>query len=171
GTQVHKLAQLLAAGEEVDVPDPLVGHVDSYLKFAEEWDPQELLSEVVVINRRYRYMGTLDLVTSLRGDLLWLIDFKTARSGVYPDNALQLAAYRNAESYIDSEGIERPMVQVAKCAVLWLRADGYDLIPVQVGPDELRIFLYALGIANWRDKDTGRSRSLVGEALNPAVLL
>ena len=39
GTEVHALAQRLAAGDEVDVPEELVGHVDAYLRFVEEWDP------------------------------------------------------------------------------------------------------------------------------------
>src|SRR5690348_13203030 len=33
GTEVHKLAERLQSGEEVEVPPELVGHVDSYLRF------------------------------------------------------------------------------------------------------------------------------------------
>ena len=65
GTDIHNLAVKLQAGEEVDVPEPLLGHVDAYLAFTKEWQPQEYLVEVVVLNRRYRYMGTLDLVAEL----------------------------------------------------------------------------------------------------------
>src|SRR5262245_55182724 len=93
GTEVHTLALALAAGQEVSVPDELVGHVDSYMRFAEEWESLERLAEVVVINRRFRYMGTLDLVTNLADARTWLLDIKTTRSGVYSENALQLAAY------------------------------------------------------------------------------
>ena len=65
GTNVHSLAQQLAAGEEVDVPEHLVGHVDAYLSFARDWEPEEIIVESVVAHRRYRYMGTLDLIARL----------------------------------------------------------------------------------------------------------
>jgi hypothetical protein len=161
GTQVHRLALQLAAGEEVTPPEPLIGHVDSYLRFVEQWQPVEWLHEVVVINRRFRYMGTLDLITELGDGQTWLLDWKTARSGVFAENALQLAGYRNCETYIGADGAEHPLPTVDACGVVWLRADGYDLIPVEAGPEEFRIFLYALGIARWRDAE-----SVVGEALD-----
>jgi len=163
GTAVHKIAQGLAAGEEVEVLDAIVGHVDSYLKFVEEWDPKELVVEGVVINRRFGYMGTLDVVADLADGRRWLFDLKTARSGVFGENALQLAAYRYAETWLANspvDGAEKPMPKVDRTGVLWLRADGYDLVPVEAGAEEFRIFLYALGIAKWRDNE-----NVVGEAL------
>lgn len=162
GTDIHTFAAKMARGEEVDVPEELLGHVDSDLKFLEDWEVDELLVEAIVLNRRFGYMGTLDIVAVIRGGERWLIDRKTARSGVFDENALQLAAYRYAESFIDEDGNEQSMYEVDHCGVAWIRADGYDLIPVEAGPEEFRIFLYALGIARWRE-----SNSVVGEALTP----
>lgn len=164
GTQVHKLAQALATGDEVDVPEHLVGHVDSYLRFTEEWQPRETLHEAVVINRRYRYMGTLDVVAELADGRTWLLDWKTARSGVFAENALQLAGYRNAETYIGADGDEHPMPEVDQAGVVWLRADGYDLYPLDTGEEQFRIFLYALGIARWRGEQYPDS-TVIGESL------
>lgn len=161
GTEIHKIAARLAAGEEVQIPEPLVGHVDADLKFLEEWEVDELVVEGIVLNRRFSYMGTLDIIARLRGGETWLLDRKTARSGVFDDNALQLAGYRYAEAYIDEAGVERPMPAVDRCGVVWIRADGYDLVPVEAGPEEFRIFLYALGIARWRETNT-----VVGDALS-----
>ena len=164
GTDVHKLAHRLAAGEEVDVPEPLEGFVDAYLRFTEEWQPVELLVEVVVLNRRHRYMGTLDLIAGLADGKRWLLDWKTTASGVWPESALQLAGYRYAESYIDGSGEEQPMLEVDAAGVVWLRADGYDLVPVETGPDVFRKFLYAQQVAAF----TGLPReALIGEALQP----
>ena len=161
GTKVHTIAQKLAAGEEVEVPEILVGHVDAYLKFVDEWEPVEAIVEGIVLNRRFGYMGTLDIVADLADGRRWLLDLKTARSGVFAENALQLAGYRNAETYLYFEdGLERPMLDVDRCGVVWVRADGYDLVPVEVGAEEFRIFLYALGIARWRANE-----NVVGEAL------
>jgi hypothetical protein len=144
GTEVHALAERLQRGEEVEVPEELEGHVDSYIRFVEEWQPSDLLIERTVVNRKYRYLGTLDAIGSLAGlpgRGLW--DIKTTRSGIFGDIALQLAAYRYAESMLtpDQRG-EEPMPPVDWCAALWVRADGYDLIPVEAGPAEFRAFLY-----------------------------
>lgn len=167
GTQVHKLAHRLSAGEEVTVPEHLTGQVDSYLRFVSEWSVVDRFAELVVINRRFRYMGTLDVIAGLADGRTWLLDFKTARSGVFAENALQLAGYRNAETYIGADGQEHEMPEVDQCGVVWIRADGYDLYPFEAGPEEFRIFLYALGIARWRkDQDPP---TVIGEALEPPL--
>lgn len=164
GTDVHTLALRLAQGDEVDVPEHLTGHVDAYLRFVDDWAPVELVAEVVILNRRYRYMGTLDLIAGLIDGQRWLLDWKTSASGIYPESALQLAAYRNAEAYIDGSGAEQPMLDVDQTGAVWLRADGYDLIPVETGPDVFRRFLYAQQVAAFTQ--TPRE-SLIGDALTP----
>jgi hypothetical protein len=163
GTAVHALAHQLAAGQEIDVPEELVGHVDAYLQFAKDWQPQEQLVEVVCVNRMHRYMGTLDLVAHLADGDTWLLDWKTGGTGVYPEVALQLAAYRNAETYLGPDAQEHPMPEVDRCGVVWIRADGYDLFPVQADVDTFRTFLYAQQIAHWRKQQ--EEQPVIGEAL------
>lgn len=163
GTEVHKLAERLAAGEEVTVPEELVGHVDSYLRFRKDWDPTDELVEVVVGNRRHRYMGTADLFAGLDSLGTCLVDLKTARSGIFGETALQLAAYRHAEFYLDPDtGEERPMPDFDAVVGLWIRADGYDLYPIEAGPAEFRTFLYAQQVAHFQE--TG-SKEVIGSPL------
>lgn len=164
GTQVHALAQKLASGEEVDVPEHLLGHVDAYLQFVADWQPEELLVETIVGHRRWRYMGTLDLLARLNDGRPWLLDFKTTASGIWPESALQLAAYRNADFYIDSVGAEQPMPQIDQAGCIWLRADGYDLIPVDAGADTFRTFQYCQQVAHFTSSPRER---YVLEALTP----
>lgn len=163
GTEVHRLGEQLVAGQEIEVPDELVGHVDAYLRFLDEWQPVPLLVEAVVINRTHRYMGTLDLVADLADGQRWLLDIKTTRSGVYGETGLQLAAYRNAEHYLDDQGDEQPMPAVDRCGVIWVRADGYDLIPVDTGPDIYRYFRAAQFVAHFTKHVAG---TVVGDALD-----
>ena len=164
GTDVQKIAQRLAAGEEVEVPEHHIGHVDAYLKFVEDWQPEELIVETTIANRRYRYMGTLDLVARLADGRVWLLDWKTTASGIFPEAALQLCAYRNADIFLDEDGNERTMPKVDQAGCVWLRADGYDLIPVDTSPETYRIFLYAQQMAHFAN--TPREH-FVGEALAP----
>lgn len=164
GSEVHELAQRLAAGEEVTVPDELLGHVDSYLAFEREWEPSELITEAVVINRRYRYMGTLDVIAQLADGQVWLLDWKTGGKGIYRETALQLAAYRHAEAILFSAGLEVPMAKVDQCGAVWLRADGYELVPVEAGPEVFKTFLYAQQVAKFTQAP---EESYLGSALRP----
>lgn len=168
GTQVHKLAERLAAGDEVEVPDELAGHVDSYVKFLDDWDVQPVLSEFVVVSHRHGYAGTGDLIASLRHPELpgtreqWLLDVKTSRSGVFGETGLQLAAYRYAEVWMRGQE-EVPMPAVERTGVVHVRADGYSLVPVEAGPAVHRTFLYAQQMKRFGDS----ARELVGDELLP----
>lgn len=163
GTEVHGLAERIAQGEEVDVPEELIGHVDSYIRFLDEWQVHPVIVEGVCGHRKHRWMGTFDLVADLHGER-WLLDLKTTRSGIYGETALQLAAYRHAEFYLDTEGNEHPMPAVERVGAVWCRADGYDLIPVEAGPDVYRMFQYAQMVARFT---TDLSKSWVHPALQP----
>ena len=166
GTQVHELASRLSTGEQVEVPEPLVGHVDSYLEFVRDWEPKELLVEAVVGSRKHRYMGTLDVIAALADGRTWVLDFKTNRSGVFPETALQLAAYANAEFYLGPDGSEIELPSVDAAGSVWVRADGYALHPVDISPETFRVFLYAQQVAHFVKADRG---NYVGEALAPPV--
>jgi hypothetical protein len=165
GTDVHRLARRIIGGETVDVPDELAGHVDAYLEFLDEWQPRELLVEAPIASVRWRYCGTLDLVADLVDDRRWLLDLKTTRSGVYRESALQLSAYRNAEFYLDAAGVVRPMLEVERCGVVWLRADRtYELVPVDASPATFRVFLAAHLIARFDERE-----DVLGAPLEPPV--
>jgi len=170
GTEVHRLAEQLNSGAEVAVPDELAGHVEAYVKFLDEHDPHVLLSECSVVHllAKNEYAGTLDVVADFPalGKRL-LCDIKTARSGVFPDNALQLAAYRYATSFLDLDGELKPMPEVDGCAVIHVRADGYSLVPVEAGPAEHRFFLYCRQLWRWQNEV---SKTVVGEEIAPPPL-
>jgi hypothetical protein len=53
-----------------------------------------------------------------------LIDLKTNRSGIFGETALQLAGYRHADTYLDEDGNEQPMLEVDGCAAVHITADG-----------------------------------------------
>ena len=164
GSEVHDFARRLAEGQELDIPEELIGHVDSYLRFANEWLEQELITEATVGNRKWRYMGTLDLIAGLADGKVWLLDWKTGGKGIYPEAALQLAAYANAEFILNPDGSERPMPKVDAAGCVWLRADGYDLIPVTADEEAFRTFLYAMQVARFTQSPT---EDYIGEALAP----
>lgn len=163
GTEVHKLAERLVAGEEVDVPDALHGHVDACVKFLDDWNVQPVVVERPVFSRRWRYGGRPDLFATLGDGRRLLIDWKTNRSGPFGDTAFQLAGYRYAEVYLDGRNQEQPIPEVDACAVIWLRADGYDAYPYEAGPEVHRQFLYIAATARAAEA----ARDYRGAAWNP----
>ena len=149
GTEVQALAAKLSMGEEVDVPEELLGHVDAYVAFLHEWEPQDSIVERTVVSRRYRYAGTFDMICTLPGLGRTMVDVKTNRSGPFGEVALQLVAYSHAEVMLDDAGNEEPVPTCESHAALWLHAEGYELIPYDVGEREWRTFLYCAELARW----------------------
>lgn len=167
GTEVHGLAERLIMGEQVDVPDELAGHVEAYVNFLDAFQVQPVLVEFVVASHQFGWAGTCDLIADFPtlGKRL-LCDIKTSRSGVFGETSWQLAGYRYADCYMDSHGIEYPMMPVDGCAVIHVRADGTDLYPMTVGDKQLREFRYIREVAN----ACARSREYVGDAVMPPPL-
>jgi hypothetical protein len=168
GTEIHAAAAKLIHGEQVEVDDALVGHVDACLAFLDAYDVREIAVEAMVANTKWRYAGTLDLLAQLGAFLddgehdVTLIDWKTGASGIYPETALQLAAYAHADLIVDPDGVEIPMPPIARGLAVWLRADGYDVYPLDIGESTFRSFLYAQQVARWRALPRGAT---VGAAL------
>jgi hypothetical protein len=178
GGDVHRFAEKLIDGAEVIVPQHLQGHVMSYVRFLEEWQPDDVLVEFVVVNRRWKYMGKGDLIATFPG--VWtsgpwegqpigtaLLDVKTAQSGVFAEVALQLAGYKNGETLLHPDGTEEPMPQVDWCGVIHVRADGYDVVPMLVDDDTFRTFLYAKHLGDWLDFKNGPAATVKLDAALP----
>lgn len=153
GTAVHNLAEALMNGDTVEPPENLAGHVDSYIRWVEQWAPTDSILEFCGGNRRYGYMGTGDLMATLADGRRWLIDYKTNRSGPFHEVALQLAAYRNFEFLLDGDGNEIEMPEVDCCGVVWIRADGADLYEVKADHETFRTFLYTQQVGRFCKAD------------------
>lgn len=163
GTEVHKLAEQLVHGVAVDVPEPLRGHVESTVQFLDDWDPQPILTETVIANRRWRYCGTTDGVFRLRDGRIPIYDWKTGRSGLYPESALQLAAYANAEVYVDQDGNEQPMADlgITHGLGIHIRADGYSVYELDISGPVFKDFLHVAWVARMKARmDDWKSEEL-----------
>ncbi len=163
GTEVHALAEQLVQGNQVDVPEPLAGHVESCVRFLDAWEPTPILTETVVASRKWNFCGTTDGVFELRDHSIALYDWKTARSGIFPDTALQLAAYVHAEVYLDNDGNEQPMAElgITRGLGIHIRADGYDVYDMDVTDSVFRDFCHVAWVARMRQRMDGwKSESL-----------
>lgn len=160
GTEVHRAAEQLLAGKSVKVPEEIAGHVEAYARFLDEFEVEAHLVEFSCISYKWGYAGTADLFAKLtlpdKGPVDMLMDLKTTRSGVFGETALQLAAYRHADVWV-SDGQEVDPGDADYCAAIHVRADGYDLVPVEAGEAEHKDFLYAMRVGQF----VARSRELI----------
>lgn len=164
GTRVHRLAEPLSHGEQVHVPDDLRGHVESCVKFLDDWRVTPLVTEAACFSRRWKYGGSPDLIADVDapadlgpewqgragaepGRMRVLFDYKTSRKQPYGDVAFQLAAYRYAEFYLGEDGSEVPMIPVDESWVVWVRADSYDIYPFETTEHVYKQFLYIAQVA------------------------
>jgi len=142
GTDVHDFAERILKGEEVDVPDHLVGHVESCVAFMEDWSIRPVLIEQTVGSREHAYAGKLDLIADSAHAPRAIFDWKTAASGIYKETAFQLVAYAFAEFY-GEDGDECPMADlgIEESYGVHIRSDGYDVLPLAYGADVYDEFL------------------------------
>ncbi len=134
GTTFHDFAEQILKGEEVDVPDDQVPLVENALRFMEDYRIEPLLVEAVVGSREHRYAGKLDLLTE---DTIW--DWKSGKR-IYASTSFQLAAYAYAEFHGEA-GDEQPLPPVERAFGVHIRADGYDVLPLEFGPRVFDEFL------------------------------
>lgn len=163
GTAVHRHAEALITGAEIEVPEALAGYVEAYAAFLDDYDVTPVLTEFGVYHPTYNYAGTADLLADLTLDgerVRALLDIKTSRSGIFGETALQLAAYGHAAYWLGAspEVFSQP---IAWTGAVHVRADGYALVPVVAGEEQFEAFLDVQKVAGWMDG----SRDLIGEGM------
>lgn len=159
GSLIHATTEAHALGKPMPKwPKIAEPQMAAFLKFLDDCKPEYLASEASVYNRSERYAGTLDAIAKIDGRT-YLIDTKTGK-GVYPEVALQLAAYRYAEFIGLPDGDERAMYDVDDCACLHLpKEGGYQLLQVRADEEVFQSFLYVREVFRWQEET---SKNVIG---------
>jgi hypothetical protein len=159
GIKVHNAIEKLVAGHEITWDGKTYSESEwqgilRFLDFYQNFHPNIIACEFIVVSHKYKYAGTADLVCKINNDT-WLIDFKFGNA-VYPTYFFQIAAYKNAVEEISGKKID-------KIGILHLKAEtrgrdrsgkimqgaGWKLIEPDKSYDHLlKIFLSVLGIYN-----------------------
>lgn len=166
GTEIHQAIEILAQGKPwPDWPLPIRPHMERFREFVGRFQPKWLASEATVYNRTQAYAGTLDAIVEL-ADKKLILDVKTGKA-IYPEVALQLAAYRHAEFIGLPDGNEEAMPTVDGAVALHLTADSYRLVKVETSQRVFDAFLYAREVFRWQEET---SKSVIGEAISGEVV-
>jgi hypothetical protein len=158
GTRIHRLVEQLARGTEPEVTAEEAPFVDGYRRFLAAYQPRFLALEEMVASLRHRYAGTLDAIAVIGGET-WILDVKTG-SGIYPETALQLAGYANAD-FIGRPGTPRRfrLPRATRFGVIHVRPEGARLVEYHVGRDTYAAFLEARRLYAWQQ---GAAKTAVG---------
>src|SRR5664280_195191 len=158
GTRIHRLVEQLARGAEPDVTAEEAPFVDGYRRFLAAFRPRFLAVEEMVCSLRHRYAGTLDAIAIIGGET-WILDVKTG-SGIYPETALQLAGYANAD-FIGRPGTPRRfrLPRASRFGVIHVRPEGARLVEYHVDRGTFAAFLEARRLYEWQQ---GPAKTAVG---------
>ena len=158
GSRIHALAEQINRGLEPAVTPEEAPFIDSYRRFLADFRPRFLAAEEMVVSLRHRYAGTLDAIALIHGET-WLLDLKSG-SGVYPETALQLAAY-GAADFIGRPGVARRfrLPRASRFGVVHVRPEGARLIEYRVDHGTFAAFLEARRLYEWLQ---GPAKTAVG---------
>ena len=98
GTGLHKVCHIFNNDRSFEMPTTSkIGQMfDTYKQWFEAVIDEVIGTEQLVVNKKFGYAGTFDLLAVLKGDTVpSVIDLKTSKD-FWPTMALQLAAYREA---------------------------------------------------------------------------
>lgn len=166
GSMLHDLAERLLYGDPLPqegpdgtpYPDEILRSAEQAARFLDAWEVDPLAHEALVFHETDRWAGRLDLVADLRGGDRWLLDWKTGRTGIWPETALQLAAYAHATHLVYGDR-DVGMAQVAHAAAVWVRPDHWELVPVRHDDATYAVFQHLIPVAAWaaldRDETVG----------------
>jgi hypothetical protein len=156
GTTLHGLAEKLLYGDPLPAegpdglpfPDEMLRMAKQAARFMDAWDVDPVLHEALVFHETDRWAGRLDLVADLRGGDRWLLDWKTGRTGIWPETSMQLTAYAHA-THVQVGDHDAPMPPVQHTAAVWIRPDTWELVPVRNDDQVYGVFLHAMAVAEW----------------------
>lgn len=177
GTAVHRAVEAYTLGLPMpEFDESVAGHMAQFQKFLTAFQPTFEMAEATVYSRSHKWAGTTDGVAvfhaapkgaeGLIGKRV-IIDYKTSNlgrqgHGIYPECALQLAAYANAEFVGMPDGTEAPLPEIEEGAAVWLRPDRWALVPVRVDEQVYTAFRYVIEAYRWANET---SSTVLGKAI------
>lgn len=172
GSRAHDAAERLIRGLPVDVDADIQPYVDNFNQFLDVTQPELISAEYVAWSTVHSYAGSYDAILRMRlndqgfpdpaGDpAVCMVDYKTGKS-VYPDVAMQLAAYAHAAEIISPEGESHPMPEFDGGLVLHFTDTQWSLQPVDIGE---RVFDAFLALRKVFEFDRVTSRSVLGRKI------
>jgi hypothetical protein len=168
GTEVHDLFERMAKGEEVGRIHPdLKPYVGIFKGFEKTYEPEFLFLEETVWSETHGYAGSFDFIAKVTdpdtAERMTVVgDWKTTRSGVHAEVALQETAYSRADYIILPDGSKAEIPALDAGIVVHARPEGGQVVPALLSDDLFEIFLALRQVWEW---DREVSKSVLGRGL------
>jgi hypothetical protein len=173
GTMVHHYAETVARAvmegtkPQADrMPPNMLPYLKQYVKFLKEFDAEPIMLENAVWDDEVGFAGRFDAVFRLRAidNSLSIVDTKSGASGVWESVSLQQTAYAYAPEYYDEPTDSfKPMPEIKNTYALWLRPEGFALIPVESSEAEWEQFKRLRLSLEWKRT---RAKKVILPAIN-----
>lgn len=174
GSDAHDMFERMIRLEEIGRVHPdLEPYRLGFAEFLTVVRPELVRAEDVCWSDTHGYAGSFDAILRVRLDdegradpvngtpHLLMVDWKTSKAS-YPDVALQLSAYANADRIVAPDGTSEPMPKVDGAAVFHITPDGWVLKPVRIDDEIFGIFLTLRRVFEW---DRSISKTVFGRAI------
>ncbi len=165
GTDVHELFERMARGETLGRVHPtLLPYVDIFRGFEAQFQPEFLHLEETVWSETHGYAGSLDFIARIKDpdtkDVLTVVgDWKTTRSGVHAEVAIQETAYAKADYIIRPDGSQVEIPALDTGIVVHARPEGGAVVPALINDRLFEIFLALKEVWEW---DREISNTVIG---------
>lgn len=166
GTDAHDVFERMAGGEAPGRLHPeLKVYADHFAAFLDEFQPEFLHLERTVWSDAVDYSGSFDAIMKIAGETV-IADWKTTRSGVHAEVAIQLSAYRHADYIVEPDGSELALPEITGGAVLHVRPEGWQLVPVKCDEEVFAFFRHLREVFRW---DREVKETVLGAPLNSSA--
>ncbi|MFB8107293.1 hypothetical protein ACFC3O_31560 [Streptomyces sp. NPDC056007] len=179
GSDAHDLFERMIRGQYVGSVHPdLEPYRENFAAFLDAVNPRLERAEDVAWSDTHGYAGSFDAVLTVWLDEdgkptpdrsgtphLLIADWKTSK-GTYPDVALQMSAYANADRIISPDGESEPMPDFAGGAVLHITPEAWEFKPVRIDDEVFGFFLALRKVFTW---DREVSKTVLGRAIAKSV--
>lgn len=187
GTEVHGIFETLARGETLGRVHPdMKPYIDVFSGFEKQFKPEFLFLEETVWSETHGYAGSFDFIARVTDpgtseEMTVVGDWKTTRSGVHTEVALQETAYANADYIVRPDGGRVPIPKLDGGIVVHVAAaDKNDptspivgkVVPLRIDDDLFDVFKALMVVWEW-DRETqktvlGREIAIEVEEEKPA---
>lgn len=181
GSNAHDMFERMIRGEAIGRVHPdLEPYRRGFAEFLAAVRPELVRAEDIAWSDTHGYAGSFDAILRIwlaadgsvdpehsagSTSALLIVDWKTSKD-TYPQVALQMSAYANADKLIDSDGNESPMPKFDGAAVLHITGEDWEFKPVDISENVFAVFLNLRRIFDW-DRDI--SKTVLGRALARAA--
>jgi hypothetical protein len=157
GTLAHSAFEEIANGKDPKLSPDVLPFAQLFRRMLDETGLKVELQEQTVHSEQHDYAGSFDAFGSIDGKPVF-IDYKTTRSGIHAEVALQLSAYRYSDHILSPDGSTTPTPKADGGLVVHVRPEKIQVVEVDCDEDVFKYFLHLREIFRWVD---GKEREVI----------